>query len=90
MDEFLEMYISLPINKEAGATVQDFNILVSKTPVDAEVVHLGPRRNRADIVAAEEGDVLFLVGWRQKVLQSITQSLIGPIRLFVFGELLTP
>lgn len=62
----------LPINKEALATVQNFNVLVTKAPVDAEVVMLRGRHNGPRVVDTEKDDVVFLIGRRQKVLPSIT------------------
>lgn len=72
----------LPINDDALATVQNFNILVSKAPVDAEIGMLRGGPNGPHVVATEKDDVVFFVGWRQKVLPSITQSHVGVIRHF--------
>lgn len=88
---FLVQWICiLPINDEAPATVQNFNIFVSEAPVDAEMVMPRGRHSRTHVVAAEKEDVVFFVGCRQKIIQSITQSLVGDVRHFLIKELLAP
>lgn len=56
------MHLLLPLHDEACGTVQNFNVFVSKTPVDAEVIIPGGSYNRPHIVAREKDDVVFLVG----------------------------
>lgn len=58
-------YVFLPLNNEAFTAAQNFNILVSKAPVDAEVSVLQGGQDCPHEVTVEDGDVLFPVGWRQ-------------------------
>lgn len=79
----------LPITDDAIATVQNFNILVSEAPVDAEIiVQLGGHK-RVHVVATENEDAVFFVGWWQIILQVITQSHVDDIR-HTFKEFLAP
>lgn len=73
----------LPVNDEALAAVQNFNVLVSETPVDAEVVVPWGGHHRPHVVATEEEDVVFFVGWRQKIVPYVTQSHVGDVRHFL-------
>lgn len=67
----------LPADDEAFSAVQNFNVLVSEAPVDAEVVMLGGAAAGPHVVAIETEDVVFFVGWRQNVFPAITQSHVG-------------
>lgn len=78
-----------PVNDDASAAVQNFNVFISETPVDAEVVVHWGCLSRPHVVARREDDVLFLVGQRQKCFPSITQSLVGDVRHFLIKDVLT-
>lgn len=79
----------LPMDNSAHFTVQNFNILVTEAPVNAEEVILPGGPDGPHVVARETDDVVLLVERWQNVLPSITVHL-GDVRHPLIKGLLAP
>lgn len=78
----------LPCSDKALATIQNFNIAVSKAPVDAEIICRRGGRTTLHVVAKEKVDAVLLVRRRQKDLPAITQTFVNYVRQFLVEDLL--